>query len=398
MRYLCAIVATTLLAGSAFAATINVPGDYTLIQDAINASSDGDVIAIEAGTYYEANLNPGGKAITIQGTFNGDGTLATTIDAQQGGSVFVFNSGPTNGTEIKDLVITGGSANTGGGIVVRNSSNPTISGCTISGNTAQYEGGGIYSWVSSPTITNCTISGNSASFGGGIWCNDSSPTISGCTIEGNAAQYEGGGIRLRGDCSAYIEHSIITGNTAETGGGIGISAAGSVSLLLSYCTISGNMAIKAGGGISNEGDLGLGATNVCENTPDQIQGPWTDYGDCWVWETCPPEDTGGCCLDQACTIETSDICSTIGGEYLGDGSDCFNTFCDGPLTGACCTNDTCVVSEEADCNMFGGQWMGSGTACNDEECPQTCPGDVNDDGTVNVIDLLTIINYWGTCP
>ena len=56
-------------------------GDHATIQSAISASSNGDVIAIAAGTYNEANLNPGGKAITIQGTHNGDGSLATTIDA-----------------------------------------------------------------------------------------------------------------------------------------------------------------------------------------------------------------------------------------------------------------------------------------------------------------------------
>ena len=65
-----------------------MPGDHATIQGAIDASSDGDVIAIAAGIYNEANLNPGGKAITIQGTLNGDGSLATTIDAQQQGSVF----------------------------------------------------------------------------------------------------------------------------------------------------------------------------------------------------------------------------------------------------------------------------------------------------------------------
>ncbi|MEE2907656.1 MAG: hypothetical protein VX527_07465 [Planctomycetota bacterium] len=80
MRAVCAIVASLVLAGTTFADTINVPGDQPTIAAAISASVNGDVIAIAAGVYYEANLNPGGKAITIQGTVNTNGTMAITID------------------------------------------------------------------------------------------------------------------------------------------------------------------------------------------------------------------------------------------------------------------------------------------------------------------------------
>ena len=89
MDRIASIVAGLLLAfvgtSATIADTINVPGDYPTIQAAINASSDGDVINIAAGTFNERFLDPWGKAITIQGTLNGDGTLATTIDARQRG-------------------------------------------------------------------------------------------------------------------------------------------------------------------------------------------------------------------------------------------------------------------------------------------------------------------------
>ena len=79
MRSICtSIVAMLVLAGTSFAATINVPGDQPTIAAAISASSDGDVIAIAAGTYYEANLNPGGKAITIG---SASGNQDVTINA-----------------------------------------------------------------------------------------------------------------------------------------------------------------------------------------------------------------------------------------------------------------------------------------------------------------------------
>ena len=143
MHRIAAVVAGLSLAfagtSTTIAATINVPADQPTIAAAISASVNGDVIAIAAGTYYEHSLTPGGKAITIQGTLNGDGTLATTIDAQQGGLVFVINSGEGTATVVRDLVITGG-----------DDVSETV------------DGGGIYCYNSNPTITNCTISGNTA--------------------------------------------------------------------------------------------------------------------------------------------------------------------------------------------------------------------------------------------
>ena len=40
-----------VLAGTSFAATINVPGDYATIQAAVDAAKDGDVIVIGKGVF-----------------------------------------------------------------------------------------------------------------------------------------------------------------------------------------------------------------------------------------------------------------------------------------------------------------------------------------------------------
>ena len=254
MRHICtSIVATLVLVGTSFAATINVPGDHATIQGAINASSNGDVIAIAAGTYYEANLNPNGKAITIQGTLNGDGTLATTIDAQQqqGSRVFRLDSGEGLDTVIKDLVITRGSDN-GGGIYC-DETHPTITGCTITGNTTLGLGGGIFCDSSNPIITGCTISGNTTNNdGGGIFCRDgSNPTITDCTISGNEGKW-GGGIYCRNQSNPTISGSTITGNTANYDGG-GIYCYQSSNPTITDCTISGNTAYEDGGGFYSDG-------------------------------------------------------------------------------------------------------------------------------------------------
>ena len=153
MRYICtSIVATLVLAGTSFAATINVPADYTTIQAAVNAAQDGDEILVAPGTYTGTGdwvINPLGKPITIRASGTPEETI---LDGEGARRVVQCSSGEGLGTIIEGFTIKGGNAGSGhgGGIICANSS-PTITGCTISGNTATYSGGGIYSYSGNPT-------------------------------------------------------------------------------------------------------------------------------------------------------------------------------------------------------------------------------------------------------
>jgi len=405
MHRIASVVAGLSLAfvgtSATIAATINVnPGES--IQAAINASSNGDVINIAAGTYSEYNLNPGGKAITIQGTRNSDGSLATIIDGQDDGVVFRFISQEDQETILSDLMITGGLANYGGGIYCYDNSSPTISGCTISGNTGYSHGGGIYCYkFSNPTIRGCTISGNTGySQGGGIYCGyDSTPTISNCTIEGNESYNNGGGIYCWDSFptisdSEFIDNSAdnggglycrisnptitgctISGNTVYNGGGIYCNDS---SPTITDCTISGNAAEDNGGGIYctdgnygsrptvtnctisgnavGEGGVGgiychpsiaefnmpyIGDTEICGNESVQINGPYTDNGGNTVADECPGADCAAD-LNNSGAVDIEDLLLVIGG------------------------------------------WGSSN-------------GDCDDDGDTDIQDLLVIIGGWGAC-
>jgi nitrous oxidase accessory protein NosD len=46
-------VSVSLVGISSAAATIYVPDDYSLIQDAVNAATEGDTIVVRSGTYFE---------------------------------------------------------------------------------------------------------------------------------------------------------------------------------------------------------------------------------------------------------------------------------------------------------------------------------------------------------
>ena len=346
MNRIAAVVAGLSLAfvgtSATFAATHTVcPNgcNYTSIHDAIDASVSGDVIEIAAGIYKEHSLDTDGKAITIQGAFHNDGSLATTIDADHGPIVFNIRNGEDNGTVIKNLIITGGLGTQGGGFFIQNSA-PIITGCTITGNHC-LRGGAIYCYDhGNPNIIDCTIENNSAGNGGGIYCNiNSSPNIQTCSISSNTASSRGGGIYC------YESNPNITG-----------------------CTISGNTCNDGGGGIycyrsspTHSGCI------FSSNTPDNVEGDPT-------WDPTLTAEP------SIITLENCTLCGT--GEHvtglivhLGENhiSDCVD---DGDVDG-----DGDVDTDDL------AQLRGS---------LGLCASDNDLDGDTDIEDLLNLIEGWGT--
>ncbi len=70
--------------------------------------------------------------------------------------------------------------------------------------------------------------------------------------------------------------------------------------------------------------------------------------------------------------------------------------CCRPL-GACCIDGDCAMMIAEACEQAGGTPWNGATLCADVSCPD-CTGDVNGDGTVNILDLLLVIGNWAGCP
>ena len=143
------IVLGLLLASSANAANLTVcPNgcDYSNIQKAINASSNGDTILVKSGTYYEnVKVN---KKLTLRGIGN------PVVDARTSGSAITLSA---NGITLKGFTATGSNGWEEAGIKVTSSNNMLI------GNNASNSG---YSGIFLYSSSNNTLRKNNASNNG----------------------------------------------------------------------------------------------------------------------------------------------------------------------------------------------------------------------------------------
>lgn len=246
--------------GAAQAEIIDVPGDYPTIQGAIDASTNGDTIAIAAGTFYEHEVNANGKAITITGTIKEDGSPATTIDAQQHGRVLLAWGAEISSTSFQNLILTGGHAKLGGGMHNYYSS-PSLVNCIFTNNVATSTGGGMYNHLCSPLVDDCLFMDNSAASGGGVYNLTAAPTLRYCRFEDNSAS-EGGGLHNDGQSTPVLLGCTFTGNTAE---------------------------IHGGGMYNFDSDPTLTDMVICGNMPDQVfpAGSYTDGGGNAIDDYCP---------------------------------------------------------------------------------------------------------------
>jgi len=203
--------------------TLNVPGEYSTIQAAINAATNGDVVLVAEDTYYE-NIDFIGKAITVASHFLVDGNEThienTIIDGSQptnpdSGSVVFFISGEDTNSVLCGFTITGGSGTyysvsdyrLGGGIML------FLSGAKICHNI-----------ITSNTIDNSTI--YTRCYGGGIFVFSQSYNsiisyneISNNLIENSSAV--GGGISIWQTGPTWIISNKIINNVINCSGGSG---------------------------------------------------------------------------------------------------------------------------------------------------------------------------------
>jgi hypothetical protein len=288
----------------------------------------------------------------------GAGAGATVLQGSGGtrSSVVRFNGGESSFAGLEALTVRGGptgtpfptnpSALVGGGVFGYESA-AGIRNCIIEGNASGF-GGGAYLWQCTGSITGTTIRQNSATAdGGGLQIYGGQVSVVDSTVVENYANSRGGGLHLVSGQTSMTRVSVVDNDSNNVAGGVSWVPLGAPTLVLNDCTVTGNVANVAEGGISSVDDGGgvkltLNGTRVCSNVP-------------------VPNVAGG---------------------YVADAS---SEVCD------------CVADITLDGLVNGADLAGLLSAWGTDGGP-TPRADCNRDGTVDGNDLAIVLGGWGTCP
>lgn len=241
------------------ATIIHVPVDYAEIQEAIDASADGDTILVERGIYDEhLDFETHNITLTSNYIFTGDeADISQTIIMGGGDDETILINIEPNSSEIIGLTITDGDK----GLKIENTS-PTLKNLVIMNNDTNDEGGGISCFNAVLTIDNCIISNNTSDDeGGGLFADSSYVFISNSEINTNRSyQDDGGGIYCLSS-ELILENCTINENISDDqGGGIYIEDS---TLNFFDLTLHDNIYKDQGGGIYLENCTGYMENIIC---------------------------------------------------------------------------------------------------------------------------------------
>jgi predicted outer membrane repeat protein len=200
----------------ALGSIIDVPGDYTTIQQAVDAAVPGDEVVVADGVYVgDGNLGVdfGGKAVVLRSENGPENCILDGEDTYW--PVFFFNKGETAAAEVVGFTVRNGEFISGGAVYCVSSS-PTIKNCVFENNSVTNYGGALYCRDGSPTFINCSFDRNSAKQGGAVCYSAGSPTFINCVMTRNSAE-SGGAIFIQSS-NGRLVHCTLFDNTAQVYG------------------------------------------------------------------------------------------------------------------------------------------------------------------------------------
>lgn len=213
-----------------------------------------------------------------------------------GGAIVSAGYLDTVSTIVSNTIFVGNRARYAGGMF--SSDVLTLTNSTFSHNTASVYGGGLLNDAEA-VINQTTFFSNTAGHSGGAIHNDNSLILQNAVFGGNIANRYGGAIVNYGtefhSATVTVTHSLFQGNLAGYGGSIANWTGYKVDVRNS--TFSGNTAITAGGGISNNHVLQLNNVTVNENEA-AVGGGIASSGAMTMSNTIIANSVGGDCANS----------------------------------------------------------------------------------------------------
>ncbi len=325
---------------------------------------------------------------------------------------------------IEECVISG---NVGGGVAITYSIDDLeIAGTTISGNTGPGVNMAVFPSQTS-VMRDSAVTGNGAAgvilkanlvqvtgsliadngetglaltgaFGG------NAVEVLNCTITGNTSASNTGGLACHADAAAVIRNCLVTGNTGRSAGGVAISGFGAFEI--TGCTVSGNTSTEFGGGGIRA--FGTDPTviencilwgNIASPGPQLLLDSGFNNPAIVNVNFCDVEGGAAevsveinCCDSSHLTFGPGNIDADplfvdpkAGDYHLAAGS---------PAVDAG-NPDFVAAADETDLDGDP-RVVGGLVDLGADEFRR--PGDLDGDGAVNVVDLLSLLGAWGPCP
>lgn len=348
----------------------------TNIQDAVDASIDGDLVLVTNGVYATGGRPVNGFALTNRVAID----LAVTVQSVNGASVTTIVGNPvigdgavrcvymTNGASLIGFTLANGATRDssgvapyeqyGGGIFCE-SSNIPVSDCVLATNSSQSNGGAIYQG----TLNDCTLVGNTAidsGYGGAA----ESSTLTNCALIGNNGFWGGGAD------NSSLTYCLLSENQSYVGGG-------AVNSLLNACIVESNSAAWGGGSDNST----VNNCVVAMNTADRGGG----------------ESDG---VMNNCTIVSNSASTSGGGDYGGKLTNCILYYNSGPAGSSnyaasqlnfCCTtplpsSGTNIISAPLFVNLSGGDYhLQSNSPCINVGNNAYVVGNIDADGNPRIV-------------
>jgi hypothetical protein len=252
------------------------------LRNAINNATSGEIINFARSAFGTITLTSGPLVVASSLTIDGPGSKNVTINGNKTVEDLLVDANVT--ATVSGLTITGGSAavtyafggDGGGGI--NNAGTLAVASCVITGNSTNGSGGGILN-NGNLTVTSSVVSDNAAQLGGGIANNATGIVqVSGSTITNNSAVNQpahyyygsGGGINNLGTIT--IARSVVSGNSANAGGGIANDDLGGYGVItpaavtITSSSIIDNTSVSGGGINTFGGTLTISGSTFASNS------------------------------------------------------------------------------------------------------------------------------------